>query len=359
MQRRSLVLLAILVTMALLAACTGPSSAPGGSDSKAADSGKTWTLKMSVVNPTTAPLYTAGHKPWADDVERVTNGRVKVQIYPNDTLMATKDAYDGVASGLADVALFYGWIQPGRFDRLDVTQLPFMFKNAEAGSRTAWAVFNKFPEIQEQWKDVKVLAVWTTDPYVFITAKKQIKTMEDFAGMKMRMPGGVATEMVKMLGGTPVSVAMNETYENLQKGVMDGMGAPGEAVLGFRLYEVAPFYTMVPSVPAHQQLIMNKKTWDSFPKDIQDQIMSVSGEYQSVRYGAKAFDAPWAELEETVKRAGHKMNTYTPPKEEVDRWKAAVQPLYTKWVSDMKAKGLTNAQEIVDYTLEMAAKYNK
>lgn len=342
-------LLAIVLIVAVILTGCAPTAAPK----------PTWTLKMAFEMGPLQLATTGGHKPWAEDVARVTNGRVKVELFPSATLFQVKDSIDGIKSGLADVACFYGWIVPGQFDRLDVVQLPFMFTSAEAGGRSTWAVYNKFPEIQEQWKDVKVLAAWTTDPYVFITTKKQIKTMEDFNGMKMRMPGGVPSEMMKLLGGSPVALPMNATYENLQKGVIDGMAAPGEAILGFKHYEVAPNYTMVTSTPAHQELIMNKQVWESFPKDIQDAIWSVSGESQSIRYSRDGFDAAWKILPDTVKKAGFQMNTYTPPKAEVDKWKATVKPLYEKWVADQKAKGVANAQAMVDYCLEMAAKYNK
>ncbi len=320
---------------------------------------ETWTIKMSFEQSMEAPFTVYGHVPWAEDVEAATNGRVKVEMYPSSTLTSTKDAYDAIVSGLADVALFFGWIQPGRFDRIDCVQLPFLFTSGESGGRTTWAVFNEYPEVQEQWSEVKMLACWTTDPYVFITTEKQIKTLEDFDGMKLRMPGGVATEMVKLLGGTPVSVAMPDNYENLQKGVIDGMGAPGEAIQGWRFYEVCPYYTMVPTVPAHQELIMNLDKWNSFPADIQEAIMSVSGETQAIRYSKEAFDGVWERLPAIVADGGYEMNTYTPPDDEIQRWiDVGGTPLYETWIADMEAKGLSNAREIVEFCQETAAKYN-
>ena len=273
--------------------------------------------------------------------------------------MKTKDAYDGVVSGLADVAVFMGFQVPGRFDRIEVVSLPMLFTSAEAGSRAMWDIFNKFPQIQEQWKDVKMLTMWIGEPHFFIASKKLIKTKEDFSGMKMRTNQALSAEMLKLLGASPVIIPMPDVYENLQKGVVDGATMPAEAMVSWKLYEVASNITEVRTIPPSFQLIMNKQVWESLPKDVQDQIMSVSGEYQAIRFGAKCNDAAWTALPGVAEKAGYKLNIYKPPKEEVDRWKAAVQPLYTTWVNDQKNKGLTNAQEIVDYAIQAAAKYNK
>lgn len=322
---------------------------------------KTFTIKFHYEQPTTAPLPVYGFEPWAKAVEKATKGRVKVQIYPGDTLFKTKtDAIEAIKAGLADVAFLYAWSYSPQFDLTDATSVPFMVPNAEVSSRTTWALYQKFPEIQAQWKDVKVLAIWTTDPYIFITTKKQIKKLEDFKGMKMRMTGGMATEMMKLLGGVPMTIPMPQNYENLQKGVIDGMSAPAEAIAGFRLYEVVKYYTLVPSTCVSQQLIMNKGTWNKLPPDIQEAVMSVSGENAAIRMGGGCFDRAWANLPERVKSSGNEMITYKPPKEEVDRWvKIAGKPLWDDWVQKMEKAGHSNARKIQEEALRLVQEYSK
>ncbi|MBW1801059.1 MAG: hypothetical protein JRJ85_10055, partial [Deltaproteobacteria bacterium] len=140
--------------------------------------GKTWTIKMHYEMPNTAPLPVYGFEPWAKDVEKVTKGKVKVEIYPGDTLFKTRtDVVEAIKAGLADVAFMYAFAFTPQFDLIDVVTVPFFSPNGEVASRTAWALYQKFPEIQAQWKDVKLLSTWATDPYVLITTKKQIKTL--------------------------------------------------------------------------------------------------------------------------------------------------------------------------------------
>jgi TRAP-type C4-dicarboxylate transport system substrate-binding protein len=322
---------------------------------------KILTIKLHYEMSTTAPLGFYGFEPWAKAVEKATNGKVKVQTFPGDTLFKTKtDVVEAVKAGIADVAFMYAWAYSPQFDLTDATSVPFMVPNGEVAARTAWALFQKFPDIQKQWKDVKVLTVWTTDPYVFITTKKQIKVMEDFKGMKMRMTGGMAVDMMKLLGGVPMTIPMPENYENLQKGVIDGMAAPGEAIAGFRLYEVVKSYTMVPTTNVSQQLIMNKKTWDGFPPDIQKAIMSVSGENGAIRFGGGCFDRAWAVLPDKVKSAGKEMITYVPPKEEMNRWiEKAGKPLWDTWVKKMESGGHQNARKIQEEAIRLVKEYSK
>jgi len=320
---------------------------------------KTWTLKLSHNQTNINYMHVYGHEPWAKDVERVTKGRVKVEIYPNSTLMLEKGSWEGTKSGIAEVSWFSTWKFPGQFEFLDSTALPFiMHPKAEVCSRVAWTLFQKYPEIQSQFADVKMLTVWTTEPYIFATSKKQIKTLEDFRGLKMRMTTSPSIEMMKLLGGVPLTVTMPDCYMNLQKGVMDGMATPAEAVVGFRLYEVLKYFTMVPTTCSPQMLIMNKEAWNELPPDIQQAIMSVSGESLSMRYGKMAFDKSWEELPDIATKAGYNLVNYTPPQEEIDRWVAvAGKPVWDNWVKTVKAKGCARAQEILDETIKLVKQY--
>lgn len=351
MKKSSLVLLTC--TMTILYAFALPVIAEAGQ--------KTYTLKFHYEQATTAPLAVYGHIPWAKAVEKATNGRVKIQMFPADTLFKTKtDAVEAVKAGLTDIAFMFAWSFAPQFDLIDAVSVPFMAPNAEVASRTTWKLFTMFPEIQEQWKDVKLLSTWTTDPYIFITTKKPIQTLEDFKGMKIRMTGGMATEMMKLLGGTPVTIPMPQNYENLQKGVIDGMAAPCEAILGFRFYEVATNYTLVPTTCVSQQLIMNKRSWERLPADIQEQIMSVSGENAAIRYGGSGFDRAWDQLPPQVKKNGYPVNVYTPDQKEIDRWiKVAGKPLWDEWVKKMESRGHTSAAEIQKAAIQIIEEYKK
>ena len=83
-----------------------------------------------------------------------------------------------------------------------------------------------FRRIQDEFKDVKVLLFYTSEPYTLITRNKPVKSIEDIKGMKIRMTGGPPTDMMKLLGGVPMLIPMPDSYISLQKGVIDGNGRP-------------------------------------------------------------------------------------------------------------------------------------
>jgi len=295
------------------------------------------------------------HKPWFNKIEEATKGRVKVEPYWSQTLAKGPDAWNAVKTGIADM----GWCVHGYWPDMtplsDVINLPALpFKTGEKGSEVLWKLYEKFPEFQRQYKDVHTLILHTSAPYFLITIKKQVKTLEDIKGLKLRALGGVATEQLKALGATPLLIPMSDTYLALDKGVIDGMAAPWEAIYSFRLYEVVKYYTMVSLSGAGVDSIpMNKQKWDSLPQDIQQAIMSVSGLEASKFWGRNFFDTAEEGVLERVKQGNFPMIRYTPPPEELQRWAKASEPIWMEWVKRTEAKGYPAAQQVLNSALEM------
>ncbi len=152
-------------------------------------------------------------------------------------------------------------------------------------------------------------------------------------------------------------VPMPDNYMAMQKGVTDGMGAPWEAIHGFRLYEVANYYTETPFPAVYFSIAMNKRKWDSLDKDIQDAIMSVSGLEGSKFWGRNHFDTAKDGVMEKVKSMGKSIEIYSLSDAERQRWlDKAGKPVWDQWVKRMEAKGHANAQEILDTAVSLGKK---
>jgi TRAP-type C4-dicarboxylate transport system substrate-binding protein len=313
-------------------------------------------LTFADQNPQTGWGPVHALQPWVKKVEEATKGRVKIDIYPSQTLAKGPDIWNAVKSGVADMGWCVHGYWPGMTPLVDVINLPSLpFKTGEKGSEVLWRLYEKFPEIQKEFKDVHVLVLYTSAPYFLITAKKQVKTMEDIKGLKIRVLGGVATEQMKLLGAVPMLIPMPDNYISLQKGVIDGMGAPWEATYAFRLYEVVKYYTIVPLSGAGPLSIpMNKQKWNSLPKDIQQAITSVSGLGAAKFWGHNFFDTAEEGVLERIKQGHYEMVRYDVPPQEVERWaKVAGQPVWKDWVKKLESKGHPEAQRILDSALEM------
>jgi TRAP-type transport system periplasmic protein len=312
-------------------------------------------LRFAHQNPESGLSSVSASEPWLRQIEEATGGKVKIQAFYGQTLAKGKDMWEATKLGITDIGWSFHGYWPGMTPVTDVISLPAMpFTSAEKGSEILWKLYEKFPAIQKEYKDVKVLLFYTSRPYTLITANKPVKNMADLSGMKVRMTGGPPTEMVKRLGGVPMLIPMPDNYISLQKGVIDGMGAPWEAIQVWRFYEVAKYYTEVPFPAVYFSLIMNKRKWDSLPKDVQDGIMSVSGEVGSKFWGRHFFDDMRATAIAKVKETGNGDNVISLSPEERQKWiDVGGKPIWEKWVKDMEAKGVSNAQEILDATLQM------
>ena len=317
---------------------------------------KTITLTFANQNPDTSWSGIHAIAPWAKQVEAATNGKVKIQIFYSQTLTKGKDAWNATKSGICDIAWCFHGYWSGMTPLADVVSLPALpFRTAEKGSEVFWKLYEKYPSIQKEFSDNKILLLFTSNPYILITTKKPVRTLEDIKGMKIRMSGGPPTEMMKALGGTPMLIPMPDNYISLQKGVIDGMGAPWEAIHGFRLYEVVNYYTATPFPAVYFSIAMNKRKWNSLSKDIQDAIMSVSGLKGSKFWGHNHFDTAKEGVMEKVKEEGKKIDIIELSNQERQRWlDVGGKPIWEQWVKNMEAKGHANARDILNSAIALS-----
>jgi TRAP-type C4-dicarboxylate transport system substrate-binding protein len=187
-----------------------------------------------------------------------------------------------------------------------------------------------------------------------ITTKKQVKTIEDMRGLKIRVVGGPPTDQMKALGAVPTLIPMPDTYLALDKGVIDGMAAAWEPILGFRLYEIAKYYTIIPLSAVYFSMSMNKQKWESLPKDIQDAITSAGGLEAAKFWGRNFYDTAEEGVLELAKKGNYQINRYVVPQVEAARWtKVAGEPIWKEWVKKMEGKGHADAKQILSATLDL------
>ncbi len=294
--------------------------------------------------------------PWAKQVEEATGGKVKIQIFYSNTLTKGKDAWGATKNGITDISWCFHGYWSGMTPLADVISLPSLpFKTAEKGSEILWKLYKNYPSIEKEFSDNKILLLFTSNPYVLITTKKQVKNIEDIRGMKIRMSGGPPTEMMKALGGTPMMVPMPDIYMAMQKGVIDGMGAPWEAIHGFRLYEVANYYAETPFPAVYFSIAMNQRKWNKLDEETQKAIMSVSGLEGSKFWGRNHFDTAKDGVLDKLHSLNKEIDIYNLPDEEQQRWlDKAGKPIWKLWVEKMKTKGHDNAQEILDRAISLS-----
>ena len=283
---------------------------------------------------------------WCKEVEKRTSGRVKVEYYAGQTLTKARQCYDGTVEGLSDLGFSVLAYTRGRFPVMSAVDLPLGYSSGKAATQVVNAVYNKFKP--KELSDTKVMYLHAHGPGLVHTKGKPVKKMEDMKGMKFRGHGTSAL-VVSALGGTPVPKPMPETYQMLQKGVVEGAVYPLEANKGWKLGEVTDYATAAFSAAYTTSffVVMNKDKWNSLSAEDQKIIEEINKEW-IVKHG-DAWDSSDSEgIRFFLNQGGQIIGL---DKKEAARWKKAVSSIIGDYVKKLNEKGL-NGQEIVDFTVK-------
>ena len=176
------------------------------------------------------------------DLSAATGGAVTVRGYHGGELGAGPvEQYVRVVQGVADIA----WGLPGytssQFEKTMIVELPGTLSNADAGYKAMWDAYND--HLAGEFPGTIPVALWTSEPNVFIMKNHVIRTPADLAGLKVRVAGATAAEVASALGATPVQMPINQVYNALQTGLIDGVITGSSTLNDFKLDEVANSYT--------------------------------------------------------------------------------------------------------------------
>jgi TRAP-type transport system periplasmic protein len=309
---------------------------------------KTISLNYSNLLPGTHKVSLVSEE-WCKEIEKRTNGAVKITIFHGGTLTPPTQAYDGVVKGLSDVAMGVFSYHRGRFPLTEFSDLPIGVKSSVAAAKLFTEYYVKFKP--KEMDDVQVMYLHGNPPSVVHTVKKPVMKLEDLEGLKMRVTP-LGTPIAKALGAAPVAMPMNDAYDALSKNVVDGGFFPYEALEGWKLGEVVKNTTESWPVgfTSAWYVIMNKKKWESIPPDMQKIIEKVNAEW--IERVGKTWDEIDASGKAFSQKQGGKVVTLS--KEEGDRWVKAVQPVLNDYVTMAKSKDLPG-----DVVLKFALDYLK
>ncbi len=283
---------------------------------------------------------------WCKEVNKRTEGRVQVDYFAGQTLTKAQQNYDGVVTGLSDIGFSVLAYTRGRFPVMAAVDLPLGYKSGKVATQVINAVYRKY--MPKELQDTQVMYLHAHGPGLVHTKDKAVRKLEDMQGLKFRAHG-TSAEVATALGGTPVPKPMPETYEMLQKGVVDGALYPIESDKGWKLGEVTQYCTLDfgAAYTTGFYVVMNKDKWDSLPADIREIITQINAEWVD-RHGQAWDDSDEEGRQFFLSKGGQYIDL---DEQEMARWKAAVAPILEAYVQDMQKQGI-NGREIVDFTVE-------
>lgn len=223
-------------------------------------------------------------------IEEATDGKVTAEVKYG--LAPPPAQMDLVLDGAADMTIIFHGYQAGRFAATKLIELPGYEGNAEAASVASWRVHEKLLKEANEHRGVKLIGLHTHGP-AQLHSNKSVKGLADIEGMKVRVPGGVGSDVVAALGGTGIKVPAPKVYETLASNAADGVVMPFESRGGFKLTEVAKNVFEVPGglYRGSFAYLMSQEKFDSLPADIQAALdEKVFGEPAS-RMAGKVWDS--------------------------------------------------------------------
>ncbi|MHA3916511.1 TRAP transporter substrate-binding protein [Halovulum sp. GXIMD14793] len=331
-----------------------------GAAATVAVSGGAWaqevTLRLHQFLPPQANIPAKILVPWGEQIEKASDGRIKIQHFDAMALGGRPpELLDQARDGVVDISMTVVGYTPGRFPRTEVFELPFMMTDPVATSKAYWEMMDtNFQE--SEYKGMKILAAWVHGPGMFHT-KEPINALEDMKGKTLRGPTRIINDLLSELGAEPVGMPLPAVPEALSKGVVGGTVIPWEVTPAIRVPELVSNHTEFSGKEALYTaafvLVMNQAKYDALPDDLKAILDAESGEKMSA-FAAQVMWDNDAPAREVAVKAGN--NIITLDEAEVARWKEAAEPVIARWVEEMNGKGIDGAA-LIEQAKALIAKH--
>jgi TRAP-type transport system periplasmic protein len=278
---------------------------------------------------------------WIRNVETATEGRVTIEYLPA-TVGTPLNQFDVAADGLADITLVLPGYTPGRFPLMEMGELPMQVPTDQATLAPAFnRVYDQHLAQYAPFRGTHVLTVFASAPTHVVTVQNRpVQQMSDFAGLKLRSPSAIASQVIDALGAVTVQRPVTEIYELATTGVVDGTFFSLMPIISWRTQDAFKNITMMPGGMGQSviALLINEERWESLPEADRTAIMSVSGPVLAALIGQT-----WQDDEDRgaglLEGIGG-FNYHEASDEFFEAFQAAVAPVEAAWVERARAAGV-------------------
>ena len=305
-----------------------------------------------------APTQAAFIEPLARRIEEQSNGRIKIEIYPSMALGgAPPELYRQARDDVADIVWTLIGYTPGVFPRSEVFELPTVHRGSARA--TSLAIQEIFDQIAADYEDVHPLLIYVHAGQAIHMVDKPIHSVDDLAGLKIRIPSRTGAMLIEAWGAQPVGMPVPEVPQALSKGVVDGALLPYEIVLPLKVHELTKYSIEGPngrrfgtSVFA---FLMNKERYESLPDDLRAIIDANSGAAIAEEIGAI-----WDQVEKPGKDAtiasGSEMIVLD--ESAMAAFDERSEQVTARWIEEVTAQGI-DGQALVEAARAAVAKYSE
>ena len=314
--------LTALMAAGALAAATALTFAPALAQQKL-------VLKASDVHPSGYPTVVA-----VEDIgkklEKSTNGRLSVAMYPAMQLGGEKEAIEQAQVGaIAFARVSVGALGPV-VDDLNVFNLPYVFRNTEHAQKVMDGPIGQelLDKVTNSGKGLVGLAWMDAGARSFYNTKHPIKNMADLKGLKVRVMGNpMFVDMANSMGANGVAMGYDQVFTSLQTGVVDGAENNPPSFVFDNHYQVAKFYTVDEHLIVPEMVVFSKKIWDTLSKQEQADLVKYGKEAQQEE--RKLWDVYEKQAMDKAKAAGIQIVTLSAADKK--QMQDAVKPVWDKY----------------------------
>jgi len=292
--------------------------------------------------------YVVEEKAFADRFNARTGGDYKIEYYPSEQMVKFPEILDAVRTGAAEMGVLtpnaYSFNDP----KLGAVELPFLFNNVKANAYAAPLIEPIYGKILEEKFNQKLLCLHHyTGLELFST--KPVQTLEDWKGLLVQALSPTCTALIDALGAAAVAIPYTESYQALEKGVVDAVLTAPAAARIFKLNEVTSHMSTAYYISASHGFSINLRSWKKLPKEIQN-IM-----FEEAQKTSKIIsDTEMVKFQKDIEAlAAIGVKVYNVPMSERNRWKEAAQPYIKKQLDVMGDVG----EKILKIAEEANSKY--
>ena len=308
------------------------------------------TLKYSDHDPLGGMRTNFLKNVWLPEIEKQTNGKVKIQDFWGGALFSSKEQLKGVGDGVADMGFIYPGHYPGQLPAHSVFNLfprgPQKFSDM---AKLYKMVYDQVPEFKAELKKANVFSVLITAglPGAFV-GKKSLKSLADIKGDKWRAGGKWKLKFLENAGAVPVAVPWGDVYMSLQTGAIEGCFTNYDGLHMMKFDEVAQNLLISKALwyatPFLQ--IFSIKTFDKLPKDVQDGILRAS-EIASEKFG-QVYNAAFDQVKSEQLASGYTVTELSDA--DIVKWENAekLTELRAEWIKESEKAGLKTAAQVME-----------
>ena len=295
-------------------------------------------LRLSTFVPPVHIIYRELIVPFGQDLEKATNGQVKLTLYPSMQLGGKPpELFRQAVDGVVDLVFTLpGYTSPA-FPRVGIIELPGLKDDGLAATNMMWDLLD--PYLLPEFQGTKVIALWgAEDAGLMSRTSKAYRSMDELKGLRIRAPSAAQAKQVEYMGAVPIAAPITAVYPGLERGTMDGAMVPFTTILDFKLGDVAKGFTISGPIFGRSVFLiaMNQKKYDSLPASARAAIDKLSGRQLSL----KATGVYIKRAEQAVASVRGKADVVELSKAEQQRIGKTLRPIIDEWIKESEAKGI-------------------